>query len=168
MKRLGFVIAVVIACSALGPLQAGAQEPVEKNPLAPFERIIGGQWHLEGSYQEFEWGVGKQSVTSKSYFVIAGTPRLVSEGFWFWHPGEKRIKGIFTAIDMQIVLFDYTTRFEGDKMVSDLKTYDAKGDESVYLETWEFTDDAHYVWKLMTETPDGRQEVMGGTYEKKK
>jgi hypothetical protein len=165
MKRLELVIALVVACNALGVTHARAQEPT--NPLAPFERLIGGQWHLEGSYQEFEWGVGKHSVKSRSYFVIDGTPRLVGEGFWFWHPGEKQIKGVFTASDMPVVLWDYTTRFEQDKMVNDLKTYDANDAESIYLETWEFTDDSHFVWKLMATTPDGMKEVMGGTYEKK-
>lgn len=155
--------AAVVATFLLMPAQVGAQESTA-NPLAPFERLIGGKWHLDGSYHEFEWGLGRQSVTTRSYFIIEGEPKLVSEGTWFWHPGEKQIKGAFTAIDMPVVFFDYTVRFEGDKMVSDLVAFDAEGNETVYVETWEFTDATHYVWKLLSETPDGPQEVMGGTY----
>jgi len=143
-----------------------ARQPAP-NPLAPFERLIGGQWHLDGSYSEFEWGLGRLSVSTHSYFIVEGEPKLVSEGIWFWHPGEKSIKGAFTAIDMPVVFFDYTVRFEGNKMVTDLVAFDAEGNEAAYVETWEFTDETHYVWKLLSETPDGLQEVMGGTYERK-
>jgi hypothetical protein len=143
-----------------------AEQPAA-DPLAPFERLIGGQWHFDGSYSEFEWGLGRQSVTTRSYFIIEGEPKLVSEGFWFWHPGEKQIKGTFTAIDMPVVLFNYTVRFEDNKMVADLVAFDAEGNETSYVETWEFTDDTHYEWKLLSETPDGLVEVMGGTYERR-
>ena len=138
------------------------------DPLAPFERLAGGEWHLEGSYQVFEWGVGRQSVKARSYFVVEGKPRLVSEGLWFWHPGEAKIKGIFTAIDMPVNFFDYTTRFEGNKMVNTLRAYAPGGKETVFEETWEFTDESHFEWKLMSETPDGMQQQMSGTYTRKK
>ena len=78
-----------------------------------------------------------------------------------------QIKGAFTAIDMPVVFFDYTALFEGNKMVADLTAFDAQGVETAYVETWEFTDEAHYVWKLLSETPDGLQEVMGGTFVKR-
>ena len=172
MKRNLLLVATVISCttpwiSPASPNDPGSPQPTS-NPLAPFERLVGAQWHLEGSYQEFEWGVGNRSVRSRSYFVVEGKPKLVSEGIWFWHPGEKQIKGTFTAIDMPVVFFDYTTRFEGSKMVNDLRSYDANGSETAYVETWDFIDDMQYVWKLMKKTPEGLQEVMGATYSKKK
>ena len=103
-------------------LQAPGTQQSALDHLAPFEQLIGGQWYLEGSYQEFEWGVGRRSVRSRSYFIIEGEPKLVSEGIWFWHPGERQIRGVVTAIDMPVVFFDYTTRFEGNRMVSDLRS----------------------------------------------
>lgn len=33
-------------------------------------------------------------------------------------PKEKQIRGVFTAVEMPVVFFDHTTRFEGDKMDS--------------------------------------------------
>jgi hypothetical protein len=122
---------------------------------------------MADSYSEYEWGLGRRSVVTRSYFVVEGEAKLVSEGFWFWHPGEKAIKGAFTAIDMPVVFFDYTVRFEGDTMIADLVAYDPAGNESSYTETWEFTDDTHYIWKLLAESPDGPQEVMGGTFERR-
>jgi hypothetical protein len=135
--------------------------------LAGFERLIGGRWHLEGSYQEFEWGVGRRSVRARSFFLVEGKPRLVSEGTWFWHAGEGKVKGIFTAIDMPVELFEYTTRFEGNSIVSDLVAYTADGGRSAYTETWEFLDDAHFQWTLFAVTPDGPRKEMGGTYSRK-
>jgi len=170
----GIVLRVVGILFGIITLSAGASAETpshpssSEEPLAPFERLIGGKWHTEGSYQEFAWGVGRRSVTSSSYFLIDGEPRLVSEGLWYWHPGEERIKGVFTAVDMPVVLFDYTTRFEGDQMVNELLSYDASGSEHAYKETWNFTGGTHYVWKLYRMTPEGLREEMGATYEKKK
>jgi hypothetical protein len=171
MKRQ---LSVWVLPAALGLLMAPGvfgQETVEPqtspNPLAPFERWIGGQWHLDGSYQEIEWGLGKRSVKSRSYFIVDGKPQLVSEGSWFWHPGEGQIKGVFTAVEMPVVFFDYTTRFEDGRMVNDLRSYDAAGNESLYVETWEFVDETHYEWTLLLETGSGLEKVMGGTYERK-
>ena len=171
MKRWSYMLTAVVAATLLvaapGRSENSAAGQPASNPLSPFERLIGGEWHLEGSYQEFEWGVGRRSVKSRSYFMVDGSPKLVSEGIWFWHPGEKEIKGVFTAIDMPVTFFDYTTRFEDKKMVNDLRSYGSNGNEKVYVETWDFTDDTHFVWKLLRKTPDGLKEEMGGTYTRK-
>ena len=168
--RVPFVLAMV-ASTFLAPSRASGQDSGPAAPsddhLAPFERFIGGQWHLDESYQELSWGVGRRSVRARSYFVVDGEPKLVGEGSWFWHPGEERIKGVFTAVDMPVVLFVYTTRFEEGKMVSDLRAYDADGNESVFVEIWELDAEGNRVWKLLQETPDGLREVMGGTYVRK-
>jgi len=161
--RLAVIAAILLTPMHMLSRDAGAQQSAPA-ALAPFERLIGGQWHLEGSYQEFEWGIGRQSVKSRSYFIVEGTPTLVSEGIWFWHPGEKQIKGVFTAIQMPVVFFDYTTRFEENKMVNDLRSYGLEGNETAYVETWQFTDDTHYVWRLLSKTPEGLKEEMSGTY----
>ena len=170
-SRSLIAVALTLAAVLLPPparsQDAEVEPPAAADPLAPFEPLIGGRWHLEGSYQELEWGVGRRSVRARSYFVVEGEPKLVSEGFWYWHPGEEQIRGIFTAIDMPVTVFDYTTRFEDGKMVSDLRAWAATGEESVYVETWELTDDAHFLWKLFGETPEGTKEMMGGTYERK-
>lgn len=137
------------------------------NPLAGFERLVGGQWYLDSSYQEFVWGVGNRSVIARSYFLIDGKPKLVSEGMWYWHPEERRIKGVFTAIDMPVVVFEHTTRFEANSLVSELVAYDAEGTRSTYTEKWEFVDEAHFEWTLFVETPEGNKEEMSGTYSRK-
>lgn len=163
-------VVVIVAVTLLAPGWATCEEArVEASsadPLVPFEPLIGGRWHLEGSYLELSWGLGRRSVRGRNYFVVDGEAKLVGEGLWFWHPGEGRIRGVFTAIDMPVALFDYTTRFEQDRMVSDLRTYDAAGNESVYVETWDLGAEGKLGWKLLQETPEGLRQVMGGTYER--
>ena len=130
------------------------------NPLAPLARLIGGEWHQEGNYQVVEWGVGQKSVASRHYFLVNGEPQLVSEGFWFWHPGEQAIKGTFVAIEMPVEVFEYTTTFEGDKMISELKAYNPEGVEENYVEEWVFTGEDQYTFSLYADTPAGRQQAM--------
>ena len=152
---------IIFAAVALG-LAASANS--QSNPLQPFERLIGGQWHLENTSQEFEWGVGRQSVKARSYFITDGQAKLVSEGAWYWHPGLQQIKGVFTAIDMPVVVFDYTTHFDGDTMRNDLKAYAESGKETVFEETWQFVGDSQFEWKLTSTLDDGTEASMIGTY----
>lgn len=169
-NKLPIAIALIICAFLMhGRVHAQAEYPSASapNPITGFERLIGGQWHLEGSYQEFEWGVGRRSVVSRSYFVIEGQPKLVSEGIWYWHPERQKIEGIFTAIDMPVEVFEYTTHFEGNSMVSELAAYTADGSKTMYKEVWEFLDDAHFAWTLFAKTPEGFQEEMSGTYSRK-
>ena len=136
------------------------------NPLAPFERLVGGRWEVADSYQEFEWGVGRKSVRARSYVVRDGVAKPVSEGAWFWHPAERRIAGVFTAIDMPVVLFYYTTRFEDDVMICDLNAYDAEGNETRYEERWTFTSKDEYRWVLLSHSEEGVREEMAATYRR--
>jgi hypothetical protein len=165
-----FVVYILSVLAAL--TDVSAQDSVEMqaatHPMADFQRLIEGQWHIEGSFQEFEWGLGHRSVRSKAYFIVDGQQKLVSEGFWYWHPGDKAIKGVFTAIDMPVELFEYVTRFEDNMMINELQSFDREGTRSIYTETWEFTDDMHYEWKLLKKSAQGLQEMMGGTYTRKK
>jgi hypothetical protein len=159
MSVLGCLISNIIYSQEMNK-----KETNESNPLSSFERLIGGEWHLQGNYQTFAWGVGKLSVKSESYFIVGGEPHKVSEGVWFWHPMEKKIKGYFTAINMPVELFDYTAFFEGNTMISELKSYSSDGKEDKYLETWEFTDDNSFEWSLFSKSIDGEKKVMGGKY----
>lgn len=150
------LLAVLITLSP-----AGAQES-DDSPLAPFARLVGGEWWLgDDSYQVFEWGVGEQLVKTKSFFVVDGEPVLVSEGVWFWHPGERAIRGFHVAIEMPVHFFDYTTWFEEDAMVSDLISFGEMG--ATYRETFEITGPDTYVWSLY----QAGERVMGGTYTRR-
>jgi hypothetical protein len=163
-RALAGVAVVTTFVLAAFPTPGTAGEGAD-NPLAPFERVIGGKWHMEGSYQTFEWAVGKQGVVAKSYFATDEGEKLVGQGMWFWHPGEKAIKGYFVAVGMGIDVFEYTTGFESDRMVSQLTTY-GSGNTQEWEETFDFNGDDEYVWTLFSKTPEGPQKAMGGTYKR--
>ncbi len=161
----GFVILFLLGFGTGAHAQEKQNDSL--HPLASFSKLIGGEWQLGDSYQVFDWGVGKMSVNSKSYLIMEGSPRLVSEGSWFWHPGENKIKGYFTAIGMPAVLFDYSTKFEASKMVNSLITYTATGKREAYTELWEFVDENSYKWTLYTGETEEPKIIMEGTYQRK-
>lgn len=138
-------------------------EDTNKSPLSGFDPYIGGEWQLGETYQVFEWGVGKKSVKSKSYFVMDGKPTLASEGYWFWHPGEETIIGYFTAVNMPASLFEYTTDFEDNRMISTLITYDDKGSVTKYKEIMDFKSEKNYEWSLYQDNA----KIMNGTFSRK-
>ena len=104
------------------------------------------------------------SVRSPSYFVADGRLRLVSEGSWYWHPGEAAVKGVFTASDMPVAFLEYTTRFEHNAIVHDLRAYDTVGEPTDYRETRELTRVSKCVWTILRPWPDGHERVIGATY----
>ncbi len=163
--KLTLLIALVI-CYSSG-LVAQEKDDSAGEGLRPFEQLIGGEWHLGNSYQVFEWGVGKLSVNSRNFFVVDGSPKLVAEGSWFWHPGENKIKGNFSAIQMPAVLFEYVTRFEDNKMINELSTYTADGKREDYTEIWEFVDAERFKWTLYSNSVPEPTKIMEGTYLRK-
>ena len=162
---ISILLLAILFCS-LPVLSAQENNSNPEKQLTPFTKLIGGEWHLGDSYQIFEWGVGKLSVNSKNYFVVEGSPKLVAEGSWFWHPGEKALKGYFTAVGMPAVLFVYTTEFETNKMINMLITYTAEGKREAYTEVWEFVDEDSYNWTLYSGDAE-ETKIMEGTYRRK-
>jgi hypothetical protein len=134
------------------------------NPLAGFEQLVGGAWHLDGSYQVFEWGLERRIVRATSYVVTGSDTSQVAEGMWFWHPGDRTVRGIVTAINMPVEFFDYTTRFEGKALIHDLTSYGNMGD--TYVERWELTDEDHDEWTLFRMDDGELERLMGGTFER--
>lgn len=150
----------------VGAACAGPAVHAQPTPLAPFERLVGGEWRSGGTVQVFEWGPGRSSVVARGYDVDAERRTPVSIGVWYWHPANGRIEGRATAVNMPVALFEYATRFEGDVMRSDLVTYGADGESGVFVETWEFTGRDVYEWRLLLPRPDRTEVVMSATFER--
>jgi hypothetical protein len=163
-RSITAVATILTVALALPPGLVGAEEP--PGPLAAFERLVGGRWYFGETYQVYEWGVGQRALRATAYLPSRAGPKRVSEGFWYFHPESGEIRATFVAIDMGFDLFEYVTSFEGDTMTSLVSVHGPKGREH-YIETFEFNDEDHYVWTLWRETPDGREKVMGGNYERR-
>ena len=163
--KAAFMVAVT-AAALLMPTAGSAQDP--RPEVVPLARLVGGSWYLgEDSYHTFELGVGGQSVTSKSYFVLPDGDKLVSEGAFFYHPGEDVVKGYVVAVDMGLDLFEYSVEARADTLLMDLKTFGPQAGETPLRETWVFTDDDHYVWTLFQQGDGGWERLMGGTYQRR-
>lgn len=137
------------------------------HPLAAFEPLIGGEWTLGDGYQVLEWGVGRRSVIARSYQRGPDGPRLVSEGSWFFHPGQEAVVGYFTAVDMGISLFEYRTEAGRDGLESEIVTWDEQGRASHYVERWTLQGDDRYLWQLMTRGEEGLKPVSEGTFTRR-
>ena len=143
----------------------GAEESLDPDdPMASFSRLVGGRWVLGDTYHTFEWGVGQKTILARSYALNEGGEELTAEDRWFWHPAEETIKGFTIALGMPFELLESNTRFEENRMVSELMAVDAGGNVSAYVETMKFVDDDRYEWNLYRETSEGRQGLMGGTF----
>jgi hypothetical protein len=171
--RRWLVVVAVLALAAAIPL---AVHPVDSAPtgqepppeMAPFERLIGGRWHLgDDSYQTFSWGVGRLSVKAEMYFAGPAGPELVSEMTWYWHPGRATLVAHGVAIGMGIDFFQVTTRWEGDTMINDLEVWGPQAPPEPQREHWTFTDDDHYEWTLYSEREGTWVRTMGGSWERR-
>ena len=163
MKRVIITFLLVVFAFTLN----NAQEIDSTNALHVFDKLVDGKWEYDGGYQTYEWGVGNLSIIAKNYSVKDGEETLISEGYYFYHPGEKVIKGYFTAINMPIFFFDYTTKFVDDKIVSNLTAYSNDGKPAKYTEILHLKDKNYITWDLLVDTKDGKQKIMSGEYRRK-
>jgi hypothetical protein len=155
---------MLILAGSAWPVTGLAQDAPPDDPLAPFAAFVDGRWHLDGSSQELRWGPGRRSVLARGYLAADGEDRLVSQGMWFWHPGEQRIVGYFTAVDMTPDFFAYVVRFEGAVMVGDVIGYSRDGEPRRYVERWEPLDADRFRWSLREVTDTGEQQTYDAVY----
>ncbi len=162
---------VVTALLILAPLMpraqaatAGSSATTAAEALAPFTRFIGGRWQLGNSYQEYRWGLDKQSVQVSGFVIQNGQPRMVSQGHWYWHPGEKQIRGMFFAVDMPVWLFDYQARFTGNTLKASLTAYDKDNRATRYQEHWRFSGPDSYQWQLFSQNNGQPTLAMDGQF----
>ena len=167
-KKTGLakVILAVILLGAVFGSTGYPQTPV--NELEKFSWLIGGKWSMDKTgFHKFEWGFQKKSVISRTYAKVGSDYKVVSEGRWFYHPGQKVIKGHFSAQNMPFEFLEFTTRFEGSTMVNDLSAYDKNGKLNEYTSTWEPTENQDgYLWRLFMGRGDSKKEIMKGSYKK--
>src|SRR5690606_5306069 len=111
----------------------------------------------------FSWQVPDSLLVSKSV-----SPGGESFGYWYWHPGEHKVKMIALGKALNgVSLAEYTeVKREGDTMICALLTHDDSGTQR-YREEWRFTDNDHYDWTLYALSEDGEQQVMQASFERR-
>jgi len=131
-------IALGVIVATAGALQANPepQGPTADNPLESFSRVIGGTWSTADSAHTFAWGLEGRSVTANSYYLQEdGSRVLVGQGFWYWDPEAKIIKGISVSEGMPHDLIEMRSRFEGNTLINELRAIDAEGAAASHAET---------------------------------
>ena len=154
------LLALVLQSSVLA---AGAPDT-----LKGFERLLGGCWRLGESCQEFEFGLDGRRVTARTLMRTEAGTRVISEGAWFHQPGRKVAVGYFVAQGMGVELFEYSTRFEGEAMISDVTARGETGHARTCREIWTFTDPEHYVWELFESGSGSVTRVMQGIFARER
>ena len=155
---------VALTIVALLPCFGHAVET--KNPLADFEWMLGGEWKSGSTIQLFEWGLDQRTVKASSY-VLSGDERvLASEGFWFWHPQDKVIKGFFVAKGMPFYMIESEAEFDGRKFIHRLKTYSENDDPQRYVEVIEPKSGDVFSWQLFAGESIGGKPLMSERFQR--
>ena len=110
-------LAATFAIADEPPAAAPEAAEAAPEPLAPFARLIGGEWHIGPLRHVYEWGIGQKTVVARTYDEQG---QLASEARWFYHPGERVIRGY--SVDAGGSLFEMTTRFDGNELHNRLMT----------------------------------------------
>jgi len=137
-------------------------DPDSRNPMLEFSRLVGGAWKIGPLRHVFEWGIGQSSVISRSYDAEG---KLAAEARWFWHPGEKAIKGY--SVDATGTFFaEMTTSFDGSLLTNELTMFATDGSTTDYTGKWDFTAEDSYDWTLYRQSEEGLVEVMSMSAER--
>lgn len=81
---------IAAAASAATPTASDEAAASPRGLMAPFARLVGGEWHIGPLRHVFEWGVGENTVIARSFDPEG---KLASEARWFWHPGDGVVRG---------------------------------------------------------------------------
>ena len=138
------------------------------NPLQPFEYLIGGEWTTQTTVQIFEWGVGNKSVYSRLYVKNGSDTTLSGEITWFWHPGEKQIKGYGHLVSNQLSFFDYTSTFtHPTRMDNIVLGYNNTPVSVPIFESIEFIDENTYRWTMYENVLNDLKPLMNLDFKRK-
>jgi hypothetical protein len=149
---------VLASFLAIVPAWSRADDAKPADPMAAFDRFVGGAWVTEGDFKVrvvYEWGLNKKLLKIKSYLVGSDGPRLVYESVVYWHPEKKQV--VFQSISGQGGLFDGVMTKEGNVFKSVFTSYDDSR-ATPYRQSIEFLDDDHVIW-----TVQGQKDGEWGT-----
>lgn len=127
-----------------------AEESSPAEPLAAFERFVGGAWQSEGDFKVrivYEWGLNKKLLKIKSYLVGESGPQLVYESSVYWHPVKKQV--VFQSVSSRGGLFDGTMSVDKNVYKSEFASYDGEN-TAHYRQSITFVDDDNVLWSVQS------------------
>jgi hypothetical protein len=153
-----------------GKMAAAADKnPEAATPLEQMDRLVGGEWHLDGveklkAYNTYTWGPTHRVLHFRSYFITPEGNKLRAEGSYMWDPVKKKIVGRTAGVTGDI--YDGESVFEGNKLTTEL-THSTPTDTGRYVETFEFTDKDTYRWTLYSRTGTEQKLVIQADFHRK-
>jgi hypothetical protein len=171
VKRLALagLFAAGCLCGSLRMATAADEKPEAATPLEQMDRLVGGEWHLEGveklkAYNTYTWGPTRRVLHFRSYFITPEGNKLRAEGSYMWDPIKKKIVGRTAGVSGD--LYEGESVFEGNKLTTEL-THATPTDMGRYMETFEFTDKDTYRWTLYSRTGTEQKLVIQADFHRK-
>ena len=160
-KRVHLALPTLLLGLTAFATSTAAEPPPTANdaPMEAMARLVGGSWKIGPLTHVFEWGIGRHTLLARSY-DSAGN--FASEARWFWHPGEKTIRGYSVDVTGRN-LAEMTTSFEGDKRINVLVLSSPEASGQTYVGEWVFVGDDRYDWALYKKTETGREKQFEAT-----
>ncbi|MCC7389317.1 MAG: hypothetical protein IT431_11160 [Phycisphaerales bacterium] len=124
--------------------------------MAPFERMIGGEWKLTvasgtSSFRTWFWGPGRHSMRVMTDGLdAAGNPWRDLDVF-YWHPGLGQVRE-FGVSPFARGITDGEIVFEGETAQSDFDLYQTGGRRRLRL-AWSFDGPDHYRATMLEASP---------------
>jgi hypothetical protein len=124
------VLALLVALALAGapripapPQDAGASPPSTADPLAPFARMVRGEWRMtaasgSGQFDRWTWGPGRHSIRNRTFGFGAGDTPWASLDVYYRHPGRGEVRVLHLHPDIPGVgrgAGEGTMSFEGER-----------------------------------------------------
>lgn len=162
-----YLLSLFVLCFSQITLAQTSEE--NTNPLQPFEFLIGGTWTTPSTRQTFEWGLNHQAVYSELFFVQGDSLVKSGEMTWFWHPGEKKIKGFAHSINMAMSFFEYETEFESPtEMRNTFYAWGGNYDGIPQYERLLFIGEDEYKWTSFERKGDNLEPGISITFKRER
>ncbi len=124
------VLALLVALALAGapripapPQDAGASPPSTAGPLAPFARMVRGEWRMTaasgtGQFDRWTWGPGRHSIRNRTFGFGADDTPWGSLDVYYRHPGRGDVRALHLHPDIPGIgrgVGEGTMSFEGER-----------------------------------------------------
>jgi hypothetical protein len=174
MRSPEHVIVLVVALTVcLVPL-AVPEEPPDR--LAPFARLLGGEWVARGAVVNenetatldivvtYRWGVNRKHVRSESYVVRDGERRLEFEAMIGWHPRDETL--VFFSFSAEGAVFEGTVLTRGDELEFRWEAFEENNVTS-YRQNLRFSGSDEYLSTLLRRGAGGWERISEATFRRR-
>jgi hypothetical protein len=128
------------------------------DPLAPFERMIGGRWKMttpagRDTYDTWRWGPGRSSIRALGEGTLTEGDPWRTLAVFYTHPGDRTVRW-FGAQSVMRGVAEGTVVFDGDRAEGEFTLHQSAGPRALGLR-WTFDGPDQYRDELLDKIPGG-------------